>query len=87
MNLCIDKRGVIKNQVYLTSDRVELTFEMPLSEIVFDFYDKLKVFQRDMLPLIIIIQITRKPIWSGSIFFLTEKWWMPFQHLYTGACI
>ncbi|MFP4059417.1 MAG: translation elongation factor 4 [Bacteroidales bacterium] len=42
MNLCIDKRGVLKNQVYLTSDRVELTFEMPLSEIVFDFYDKLK---------------------------------------------
>jgi GTP-binding protein LepA len=42
MNLCIDKRGTIKNQVYLTRDRVELTFEMPLSEIVFDFYDKLK---------------------------------------------
>jgi len=42
MNLCIDKRGIIKNQVYLTRDRVELTFEMPLAEIVFDFYDKLK---------------------------------------------
>jgi GTP-binding protein LepA len=42
MNLCIDKRGTMKNQVYLTSDRVEVTFEMPLSEIVFDFYDKLK---------------------------------------------
>jgi GTP-binding protein LepA len=42
MSLCIDKRGVQKNQVYLTRDRVELTFEMPLSEIVFDFYDKLK---------------------------------------------
>lgn len=42
MNLCIDKRGVIKNQIYLTRDRVELTFEMPLAEIVFDFYDKLK---------------------------------------------
>ncbi len=42
MNLCIDKRGVLKNQVYLTRDRVEITFEMPLSEIVFDFYDKLK---------------------------------------------
>ena len=42
MKLCIDKRGVLKNQVYLTRDRVELTFEMPLSEIVFDFYDKLK---------------------------------------------
>lgn len=42
MSLCIGKRGIQKNQVYLTSDRVELTFEMPLSEIVFDFYDKLK---------------------------------------------
>jgi len=42
MKLCIDKRGTLKNQVYLTRDRVELTFEMPLSEIVFDFYDKLK---------------------------------------------
>ncbi|MFH2141500.1 MAG: elongation factor 4, partial [Bacteroidota bacterium] len=42
MNLCIDKRGTLKNQIYLTSNRVELTFEMPLSEIVFDFYDKLK---------------------------------------------
>jgi len=42
MNLCIDKRGVLKNQVYIGTDRVEITFEMPLSEIVFDFYDKLK---------------------------------------------
>lgn len=42
MTLCIEKRGVLKNQVYLTSDRVEVTFDMPLSEIVFDFYDKLK---------------------------------------------
>jgi GTP-binding protein LepA len=42
MKLCIDKRGTLKNQVYLIKDRVELTFEMPLSEIVFDFYDKLK---------------------------------------------
>jgi GTP-binding protein LepA len=42
MTLCIDKRGVLKNQVYLTRDRVEITFEMPLAEIVFDFYDKLK---------------------------------------------
>ena len=40
MNLCIEKRGVLGNQVYLTSDRVELTFSMPLGEIVFDFYDK-----------------------------------------------
>jgi len=42
MNLCISKRGELKNQVYLTTDRVELTFEIPLAEIVFDFYDKLK---------------------------------------------
>ena len=46
MNLCIEKRGELKNQVYLTSDRVELTFEMPLAEIVFDFYDKLKSISR-----------------------------------------
>lgn len=46
INLCIDKRGEIKNQVYLTSDRVELTFEMPLAEIVFDFFDKLKTISR-----------------------------------------
>ncbi len=42
LKLCIEKRGTMKNQVYLTSDRVEVTFDMPLSEIVFDFYDKLK---------------------------------------------
>jgi GTP-binding protein LepA len=42
LKLCIDKRGILKNQVYLTSDRVEVTFDMPLAEIVFGFYDKLK---------------------------------------------
>jgi GTP-binding protein LepA len=42
MKLCLDKRGELKNQVYLTTDRVELSMEMPLGEIVFDFYDKLK---------------------------------------------
>ena len=42
MSLCIEKRGIIKNQNYLTPERVELTFEMPLAEIVFDFYDRLK---------------------------------------------
>jgi GTP-binding protein LepA len=42
MKLCMDKRGSLKNQVYLTQDRVELNFEIPLGEIVFDFYDKLK---------------------------------------------
>jgi len=46
ISLCIDKRGEIKNQVYLTSDRVELTFEIPLAEIVFDFFDKLKTISR-----------------------------------------
>ena len=42
MSLCIEKRGEIKNQTYLTTERVELIFDMPLSEIVFDFYDRLK---------------------------------------------
>tara|TARA_B100000963_G_C22623393_1_gene671124 strand:+ start:1281 stop:3074 length:1794 start_codon:yes stop_codon:yes gene_type:complete len=42
MGLCIENRGFLKNQVYLSIDRVELTFEMPMSEIVFEFYDKLK---------------------------------------------
>jgi GTP-binding protein LepA len=42
MTLCVEKRGELKNQVYLTQDRVEITFEMPLAEIVFDFYDRLK---------------------------------------------
>tara|TARA_B100001250_G_C19812958_1_gene796694 strand:+ start:2824 stop:4620 length:1797 start_codon:yes stop_codon:yes gene_type:complete len=42
MNLCIEKRGQITNQTYITTDRVELSFDMPLAEIVFDFYDRLK---------------------------------------------
>src|SRR5690554_1943009 len=42
LTLCIDKRGILKNQTYLTSDKAEIVFEMPLGEIVFDFYDKLK---------------------------------------------
>ena len=42
MKLCIDKRGILKNQTYLTGNRVEINFELPLGEIVFDFYDKLK---------------------------------------------
>jgi len=46
MTLCIEKRGDLKNQVYLTQDRVEITFEMPLAEIVFDFYDRLKSVSR-----------------------------------------
>jgi len=46
MSLCLDKRGVLKNQVYLTADRVELSFDMPLAEIVFDFYDRLKTISR-----------------------------------------
>ncbi len=46
MSLCIQKRGAIINQSYLTSDRVELIFEMPMGEIVFDFYDKLKTISK-----------------------------------------
>jgi GTP-binding protein LepA len=46
MTLCIEKRGELRNQVYLTQDRVELSFEMPLAEIVFDFYDRLKSVSR-----------------------------------------
>jgi GTP-binding protein LepA len=46
MSLCIQKRGAIVNQSYLTSDRVELIFEMPMGEIVFDFYDKLKTISK-----------------------------------------
>lgn len=46
MNLCIDKRGIITNQTYLTEDRVELMFDMPLAEIVFDFYDRLKTVSK-----------------------------------------
>jgi len=46
MSLCINKRGIIINQSYLTSDRVELVFEMPMGEIVFDFYDRLKTISK-----------------------------------------
>ncbi len=42
IKLCMDKRGILKNQTYLTTDRIELTFDLPLGEVVFDFYDKLK---------------------------------------------
>jgi GTP-binding protein LepA len=46
MTLCIEKRGELTNQIYLTQDRVEISFEMPLAEIVFDFYDRLKSVSR-----------------------------------------
>jgi GTP-binding protein LepA len=46
MNLCIEKRGIMKNQTYLTQDRVEIIFELPLAEIVFDFYDRLKTVSK-----------------------------------------
>ncbi len=46
MSLCIEKRGELSNQVYLTTDRVELSFSVPLAEIVFDFYDRLKSISR-----------------------------------------
>ena len=42
IKLCMDKRGILKNQTYLTTDRIEITFDLPLGEVVFDFYDKLK---------------------------------------------
>jgi GTP-binding protein LepA len=46
MSLCIEKRGIITNQTYLTTERVELHFDMPLAEIVFDFYDRLKTVSK-----------------------------------------
>ena len=46
MKLCLDKRGILKSQHFSSHDRIELNFEMPLSEIVFDFYDKLKSISR-----------------------------------------
>jgi GTP-binding protein LepA len=46
MTLCIEKRGLLTNQVYLTQDRVELSFEMPMAEVVFDFYDRLKTISK-----------------------------------------
>lgn len=46
MSLCMDKRGTLKNQVYLTAERVEIQFSMPLAEVVFDFFDKLKTISR-----------------------------------------
>ena len=46
MSLCIQKRGIITHQSYLTADRVDLTFELPMGEIVFDFYDKLKTISK-----------------------------------------
>jgi GTP-binding protein LepA len=46
MNLCLEKRGELKKQVYLTTERVEMTFHLPLAEIVFDFYDRLKSISR-----------------------------------------
>jgi GTP-binding protein LepA len=46
LNLCIEKRGLFKNQTYLTTDRAEIIFEMPLAEIVFDFYDRLKTVSK-----------------------------------------
>ena len=46
MTLCIEKRGMLTNQVYLTQDRVELNFDMPMAEVVFDFYDRLKTISK-----------------------------------------
>lgn len=46
MSLCLNKRGILKDQKYLTTDRVEMIFDMPLAEVVFDFFDKLKTISR-----------------------------------------
>ncbi|MBQ0016258.1 MAG: translation elongation factor 4 [Bacteroidales bacterium] len=46
IKLCMDKRGILKNQTYLTTERIEITFDLPLGEVVFDFYDKLKSISR-----------------------------------------
>lgn len=46
LNLCIGKRGILKTQIYLTQERVELNFELPMAEVVFDFYDKLKTISK-----------------------------------------
>ncbi|MCP4437477.1 MAG: elongation factor 4 [Aureispira sp.] len=46
IKLCMDKRGILKNQTYLTETRLEMTFELPLAEIVFDFYDRLKTISK-----------------------------------------
>jgi GTP-binding protein LepA len=46
MSLCMEKRGILTKQYYLTEDRIELTFDLPLAEIVFDFYDRLKSISR-----------------------------------------
>ncbi|MBI3233099.1 MAG: elongation factor 4 [Bacteroidetes bacterium] len=46
MSLCLGKRGILKNQTYLTTDRIEMNFDMPLAEVVFDFFDRLKTVSR-----------------------------------------
>lgn len=63
IKLCMDKRGVIKNQTYLTTDRVEMTFEMPLAEIVFDFFDKLKTISKGYASWTTTSLATANPIW------------------------
>ena len=63
MSLCIDKRGQITNQTYLTTERVELNFDMPLAEIVFDFYDRLKTVSKVTLPLTILLLGCASPNW------------------------
>ena len=53
MSLCVEKRGQITNQTYLTTDFVKLNFDTPLAEIVFGFYDRLKLFRKAMRRLLI----------------------------------
>ena len=84
MSLCIEKRGELTNQVYLTTDRVELSFNVPLAEIVFDFYDRLKSISKGAMHLLIIIQLVlENQNLLRWIFYLTEIWLMPFLRWYT----
>ena len=78
IKLCIDKRGTLRNQTFVTQDRVELTFEMPLSEIVFDFYDKLKSISRGYARLTITRRATSRVNWLSSTFCSTGSRWMRF---------
>ncbi len=67
MTLCLDKRGTLISQSYLTAERVELIFDLPLGEIVFDFYDKLKSISRGYASFDYHIQDFRPARWSGLI--------------------
>jgi GTP-binding protein LepA len=67
MKLCMEKRGIMTKQTYLTTERVELTFELPLAEIVFDFYDRLKSLSRGYASFDYAPQDYRHLTWLNSI--------------------